>query len=219
MLEARDLCCIRDDRLLFQSLNLTIAPGELLQVEGPNGAGKTSLLRILACLATPQAGQLLFEGSLVSDDREGYLANMLYLGHKPGIKQELTPLENLEFYQRVSPVTDQLSAWELLTLVGLAGYEDMPAGKLSAGQQRRTALARLWQSSAKLWILDEPFTSLDKQGVAGLQKRFAEHLATGGAIIMTTHQELQMEAENVRRLRLGQTLASAEPVEAVEVVA
>ncbi|RCU44543.1 MULTISPECIES: cytochrome c biogenesis heme-transporting ATPase CcmA [Corallincola] len=206
MLEATGLCCIRDDRLLFQSLDLAVGSGELLQIEGPNGAGKTSLLRILAALSQPQQGRILFNGEAIDSDREGYFSQLLYLGHKAGIKQEMTPLENLEFYQQVAPAKVDASLWQMLALVGLAGYEDMPAGKLSAGQQRRIALARLWLSSAKLWILDEPFTSLDKQGVAGLQQHFAAHLQQGGAIIMTSHQELHMPTVPVRRLMLGSSV-------------
>ena len=146
----------------------SVQPGDIIQVEGPNGAGKTSLLRILAGLARPDGGEVCWRGRSTLRDRAGYQQDLLFIGHQPGIKAVLTPFENLQFYQAVRGTTDHPAIWRALEQVGLVGYEDLPVAQLSAGQQRRVALARLWLSAAPLWILDEPLTAIDKQGVAEL---------------------------------------------------
>jgi heme exporter protein A len=198
MLEAHDLSCIRDAHALFVHLSLTLSAGELLQVEGANGAGKTSLLRILAGLSQPERGQVCWQGQPIGRCRDHYQSDLLYIGHKPGIKAGLTALENLAFYHQVP----EAGLWQALACVGLAGYEDLPAGQLSAGQQRRVALARLWLSRAALWILDEPFTALDKAGSAALLARLRGHAEAGGLVLLTSHQPLDLPAERLRRLSL-----------------
>lgn len=135
-----------------------------MQIEGQNGAGKTSLLRILAGLAEADEGQVNWRDNNIRRDRAKYHQDLLFLGHQPGIKSVLTPFENLLFYQSVFQKVDSATIWQALAQVGLVGYEDLPVSQLSAGQQRRVALARLWLSQAPLWILDEPLTAIDKQG-------------------------------------------------------
>ncbi|EGN74677.1 heme ABC exporter, ATP-binding protein CcmA [Idiomarina sp. A28L] len=202
LLEANELMSIRGERTLFSDLQLRVQAGEIWQIEGPNGAGKSSLLRILAGLLPAQAGSVSFQQQLISEDREAYYQNLLFIGHKAGVKPELTAIENLEFYAAVQGVELKETPYELLAKVGLVGLEDIPAQGLSAGQQRRIALARLWLTQASLWILDEPFTALDVEGIALLHARFAEHLKAGGAIILTSHQELITEFYQVQALRL-----------------
>ncbi|WP_341504212.1 cytochrome c biogenesis heme-transporting ATPase CcmA [Gallaecimonas sp. GXIMD4217] len=203
MLAAQDLCCIREERVLFEGLDLHLHPGELVQLEGPNGAGKTSLLRILAGLSQAEEGQVFYLGEPIHKAREAYHQDLLFLGHQSGVNQTMTALENLAFYARVLPSRDQ-DLWAILARVGLAGFEDVPVGQLSAGQQRRVALARLWLSPARIWILDEPFTAIDKQGVAELELLFAVHCEGGGVVLLTTHQDLG--SANARRLSLlGET--------------
>ena len=199
LLEIRNLSCERDERRLFSGLNLELAAGELVQVVGPNGAGKTTLLRVLTGVSGDYTGDLMWCGRPVSDQRYEFLSDLLYLGHNPGIKKALTPAENLEFYSSLGGGFNQ-SIGELLRAVNLAGYEDVPCYQLSAGQQRRVALARLYGSRARLWILDEPFTAVDKAGVAALEAQLAAHLARGGSVILTTHQALTMP--QVRELDL-----------------
>ncbi len=204
MLEAHNLSCIRDDHALFAHLSLTLSAGELLQVEGANGAGKTSLLRILAGLSQPERGQVCWQGQPIGRCRDRYQSSLLYLGHKPGIKAGLTPLENLAFLHQVP----EAALWQALACVGLAGYEDLPAGQLSAGQQRRVALARLWLSRASLWILDEPFTALDQAGSTALLARLCAHAEGGGLLLLTSHQPLDLPAKRLRRLALTRRLAA-----------
>ncbi|WP_145574427.1 cytochrome c biogenesis heme-transporting ATPase CcmA [Yersinia mollaretii] len=205
MLEAKDLTCIRDERRLFQRLSFCISPGEIVQVEGQNGAGKTSLLRILAGLADADEGQVSWQGENIRRDRARYHQDLLYLGHQPGIKSVLTPFENLAFYQSVFQKVDSAAIWQALAQVGLVGYEDLPVSQLSAGQQRRVALARLWLSQSPLWILDEPLTAIDKQGVGTLLALFVEHAAKGGMVLLTTHQDLDAVGQQVRKIRLTHT--------------
>lgn len=202
MLEAKSLSCVREDRLLFDGLNLTVKPGQIIQVEGPNGVGKTSLFRLLVGLMTPYHGQVLWQGEAISNDRDTYHKNLLYLGHQSGVKPELSAFENLRFYQQMFEPKFSGDLFQILAQVGLAGLEDIPAVQLSAGQQRRVALARLWISTAPLWILDEPFTAIDKSGVKVLEQLFLNHAANQGMILLTTHQDLNLPKANYSKLVL-----------------
>ena len=188
MLHAEGLSGIFDDRVLFQALTLTVGPGELLQVAGDNGAGKTSLLRMLCGLTRPESGTVSWQGEPLASVREAFHRQLLWLGHKPGVKTALTADENLHFF---FPQTRQQTREAALAEMGLAGYEDVPLSQLSAGQQRRVALTRLWLTSATLWILDEPFTALDASAIATLSRRLEQHVLAGGSAILTTHQPLR----------------------------
>lgn len=192
LLNAHNLSCVKQDRILFEQLSLQLAPGELLQIKGKNGAGKSSLLRILAGLARAEEGQLHYLTQPLSEVAADYAANLCFIGHQSGIHEQLTALENMQFWRAAAalPASDDFS---LLATLGLAGLEDIPCRMLSAGQQRRVSLARLWTTSAQIWILDEPFTALDQSAISRLQAHFITHLNRGGAIILTTHQALTMQ--------------------------
>ncbi|WP_028024803.1 cytochrome c biogenesis heme-transporting ATPase CcmA [Enterovibrio calviensis] len=204
MLEVHQLSSIRDERVLFEDLCFTVSPGELVQVEGPNGAGKTTLLRIIAGLGLAESGEVSWQGQPVSKAREEFYSNLLFLGHSTGVKRELTAFENLAFYQQMHGSADESVLWDALARVGLAGREDVPAAQLSAGQNRRVALARLWISQSKLWILDEPLTAIDKQGVKVLESLFQQHVNGGGMVLFTTHQDMFEGNALLRRIRLGE---------------
>ncbi|EPO4386239.1 cytochrome c biogenesis heme-transporting ATPase CcmA [Escherichia coli] len=205
MLEARELLCERDERTLFSGLSFTLNAGEWVQITGSNGAGKTTLLRLLTGLSRPDAGDVLWQGQPLHQVRDSYHQNLLWIGHQPGIKTRLTALENLHFYHRDG---DTAQCLEALAQAGLAGFEDIPVNQLSAGQQRRVALARLWLTRATLWILDEPFTAIDVNGVDRLTKRMAQHTEQGGTVILTTHQQLNVAESKIRRISLTQTGAA-----------
>lgn len=190
----------RDDCLLFSGICLSLESGEILQIEGPNGVGKTTLLRILSTALTPSAGKLFWQGSDVARHRQLYLQNLLFLGHLPGLKQSLSPTENLIWWRRTHRDRSLLKNEEILSSLGLCGYEDTPCYALSAGQQRRAVLARLLVTEARLWILDEPFTAIDKQGVADLEALLIAHARRGGMAVLSTHQDLGIA--NVRRFPL-----------------
>ncbi|QDY42583.1 cytochrome c biogenesis heme-transporting ATPase CcmA [Candidatus Pantoea soli] len=199
MLEVINLSCVRDERFLFRGLSFRVAPGDIVQIEGPNGAGKTSLLRLLAGLSRPEEGDVLWQAQPIRQQRETWQQNLLYLGHQPGVKSVLSPCENLRFWHGSS---DDGILYAALEQVDLPGYEEVPVAQLSAGQQRRVALARLWLSRAAVWILDEPLTAIDKDGVEKLMARFVAHADNGGAVILTTHQDLPGDSARVRKIRL-----------------
>ncbi len=202
-LQARGLACERDDRWLFEDLDLDIRAGEIVRVEGPNGSGKTTLLKILSGQLADYQGELFWNDRPMRRARQAFLESLLYLGHAPGVKAALTPLENLAWYQALAGRRGSEGArLAALEAVGLAGFEDVPAAQLSAGQQRRVALARLELTPRPLWVLDEPFTAIDRDGVAALEARLVAHARAGGCVLVTTHHELGASTL-LRRIRLG----------------
>jgi len=206
-LRADGICFGFAQRPLFQHWSADF-PAGLVLVQGGDGVGKTSLLRLLTGLSQPFAGEVCWNGENIRHCRDEYHASLLYLGHQPGVKATLTPLENLSFYQKLhGPAGDGVDLWRVLAQVGLAGFEDYPAGQLSAGQQRRVALARLWLSERPaLWILDEPFTAIDKQGVRVLEQLFLAHADRGGMVVLTTHQDLTLMQGRLKTLSLTSLL-------------
>lgn len=196
LLSAVGLSLERGGRELFRDLSFAVQAGQLLQIEGANGAGKTSLLRILAGLS-----RYGFGGSV-----ERHVPQ-LYLGHHPAVKALLTPRENLAWHVAGECRHSDVEIEAALERVGLYGYEDVPSMTLSAGQHRRVNLARLYLSSSPLWLLDEPFTAIDKSGVAQLEQLLVTHVERGGAVIMTSHQPLQV-AYRVEFLSLNAGLAA-----------
>ena len=206
-LQAVALACERDWRLLFDGLELDLAGGTLLQVAGPNGSGKTSLLRLLAGLMQPTAGEVLLNGKPLARQHGELGRSLLWIGHAAGIKGLLTAEENLAWLCALHQPATREAIWQALEAVGLRGFEDVPCHTLSAGQQRRVALARLYLGAPPLWILDEPFTALDKQGVAQLEAHLAAHCEQGGLVVLTTHHSLQQTPSGYRVLDLGQRSA------------
>lgn len=193
LLEAQSLSLVRGGRELFCELSMTVRAGQLWQVEGANGAGKTSLMRILCGLS-----RYGFEGKVLRP------VVPLYLGHQPAVKALLTPRENLQWHLNGEGLYSDKKIDSALARVGLCGYEDVTSHTLSAGQHRRINLARLFLSDARLWLLDEPFTAIDAQGVDETQTLLASHVAAGGAVVMTSHQKLQVTCE-VHILNLAQS--------------
>lgn len=187
MLEAKDLECERGGRKLFGGLSLTLGPGALLRVAGANGSGKTSLLRILCGLLAPSAGEVRWKGERIAGLREEFSRELVYLGHAAAVKDDLTPAENLDIACRLAGLAVEQQAME-------KALEDFsvparPVRKLSQGQRRRAALARLALSAAvPLWLLDEPLAALDASAAAQVEALVREHVARGGAVAYTTHQ-------------------------------
>ncbi|RTE66824.1 cytochrome c biogenesis heme-transporting ATPase CcmA [Amphritea opalescens] len=202
-LKIENLFCERDERVLFEALCFEVHAGEVIQIEGQNGSGKTTLLRILSGLSSHFEGDIYWQGEHLEKCASEYREALLYFGHQPGVKAVLTPRENLHWYASLHPdmALEQLDY--ALMQVGLTGYEDVPCHTLSAGQNRRVSLARLYLSRAPLWILDEPFTAIDKQGVAAQEALMMAHAEQGGSVILTTHHELAM-GDKIRRLNLDQ---------------
>lgn len=190
LIEVVGLQCIRGYRALFSDLAFTLGAGQLLLVEGHNGSGKTTLLKTLAGLREPDAGQVLWEA--------GYRQQFVWLGHANGIKDDLTALENLRAMQ-----TNSLPPKTVLERMGLAGYGNRFPRHFSAGMKRRLALCRLLLSDAPLWILDEPQAALDKAGIRLFETLLSGHLQQGGSVVMTSHHDIGLEGQHIRRLGLG----------------
>jgi len=201
LLKAVNLQCERDERILFRELSFSVMPGTVTRVEGPNGSGKTTLLRILAGLNDAWSGDLYWCGQPRARHRESFLRNMLYLGHRPGIKPLLTPMENLHALMAGRRPVSEAVLSRALEGTGLAGYQNVPCRNLSAGQQRRVALARLLVADEPLWLLDEVFTAIDAEGVRAIENLLMQRAAEGGAVVVTTHHDLQMQG--MQRIVLG----------------
>jgi heme exporter protein A len=203
LIEIRDLSCIRNDRLLFEHLDFALEPGEMLVVEGPNGCGKTSLLRILTGLRLADEGEVLWRGEAIDHLAGDYYEQVAYVGHHDGVKLELSCLENLRLARAMGiPSAGDLD--EVLESVNLYAYGETEVGSLSAGQKRRLALARLLATESLLWILDEPFTSLDRASISLFAGLFEKHLLEDGIIVVTSHHEMDLPTRSVRRLNLGE---------------
>jgi heme exporter protein A len=206
MLEALSLECVRGQRRLFRGLSLDLATGQMLWVLGPNGSGKTTLLRLLCGLLPPESGNVRWKGEDVRGFPDSLHADLLYLGHAPAVKDDLSSRENLRFGLAQAGIgVAAREADAVLGEFGLAGRETMPVRALSQGQKRRVALARLALGAAKaLWILDEPFTALDAQAVQLVQRYLGQQLARGGCVVLTSHHEVELAGHAVIRLQLAQ---------------
>ncbi|MDH5424932.1 MAG: cytochrome c biogenesis heme-transporting ATPase CcmA [Gammaproteobacteria bacterium] len=209
-LEVRNLSCVRDDRSLFKALDFDLASGQLLLIEGDNGSGKTSLLRILCGIRLPEQGRVSWhtgaeqlKAEVAVHSNESYAGDMVFLGHLDGNKLDLTVAENLEFSRSLALGND-CSIAQALERVGLKHFEDLQVSNLSAGQRRRLALARVLMSGASLWILDEPFTALDQQGIEMVEQIISGHLQQGGLVIMTSHHRVSFDRTMIISINLSQ---------------
>jgi heme exporter protein A len=203
-LDADNLCCVRGDNTLFSAISFRVSGGQCLHVIGVNGSGKTSLLRILCGLNQADQGKVLWNQLTVSTSAD-YRAASAYVGHKDALKNELTAIENLRFYQQLNGGRDEDALDQCLHSMGLLQCTDLPTQFLSFGQRRRLAFARLLTHHYKVWILDEPFTGIDTEGRRLIEQMCVSHLQGDGLIVMTHHQSLESSALNNYRteLRLG----------------
>ena len=193
MFSVSNLSCSKGDKRLFSGVSFTLQPGQWLHLEGDNGVGKTSLLRLACGLSALEDGEITWNNQAVSKDPQTFRANLAYLGHQLALKDDLSPLENLQTDAAI--VGRQLTASDAnqaLAQMGLRGRENLPVRVLSQGQKRRTALARLLVSSAKLWVLDEPFVALDTMAQNALSEVINAHLAKQGMVLLTSHQAVSL---------------------------
>jgi heme exporter protein A len=201
VLEAHGLCCVRGERELFSGLNLRISSGNCLHVRGENGVGKTSLLRLLTGLSKPESGEVLWGNQSITLDPIAYHRELLFLGHRDALKEDLTALENIQMYAALDDVAlSKEKALASLWRFGLRGRENLPVNCLSAGQKRRVLMARMLTRQARLWILDEPLNALDAQAIQEMQNLMTEHLAAGGLVVFTSHQEANIPNMQVLQL-------------------
>jgi heme exporter protein A len=201
LLAARGLAFARGGEPVFGPLDFALEPGQALLVKGGNGAGKTTLLRVLAGLLAAAEGTVEFEGRPV--DREHLARGCAFLGHLPGHKADLGALDNLRYACGIAASRPGVAPEQALAEVGLSGHEDTHARRLSAGQNKRLALARLRLSAARLWLLDEPYANLDLDGIELVDRLIAAHVAEGGAVLLTTHGAYAAPPVPIRTLELA----------------
>lgn len=195
LLEVADLACRRGGRRVFERLSFSLGPGELLALTGRNGSGKTTLLRALALLIRPDAGSIHWQGADVAAEPDAWRGRLAWLGHLEGLKADLSVAENLLAAERlrgVPPATDQIDDRldSALVAFDLSALAQRAVRTLSAGQRRRTALARVVLAQAPLWLLDEPLNALDAPAQAAFRGALASHLASGGIAIAATHADI-----------------------------
>ena len=203
MLEVIDLACARGDRNLFEGLNFTLRPGELLHILGANGSGKTTLLRTLCGLTRPAGGAIRWQGSTIRSLGEDYRAELAYVGHANALQGELTPGENLRAAVGLGATLNDGEINQALERFNLSALRSFPSKVLSQGQKRRLGLARLALLKRRLWILDEPFAALDTHSIALITDLLAGHLANGGLVALTSHQEFEVGDLEFLSIRLG----------------
>ena len=202
-LSATNLAVVRGERMLFDKLNFTLKNGGVIYLQGANGSGKTTLLRTLCGLSQPYAGNIDWNGESIASLAEEYSKHLLYVGHLPGIKEDLTALENLQFSLAIlgTEVTNN-KATEVLSMLGLAKGLNLQTRMLSQGQKRRVVLARLWLQDLPLWILDEPFTALDAAATDLLKQKIESFANAGGMVMMTSHQDFSLNVPDFLQLKL-----------------
>ncbi|NTS76367.1 cytochrome c biogenesis heme-transporting ATPase CcmA [Catenovulum sp. SM1970] len=191
MLSVQQLTCIRNNRVLFEDLSFQLEAGQLMYLTGPNGAGKTTLLRSVCGLHQVQSGLVSLNGQPISEQ----LSQVLYIGHKPGVNEWLNAEQNIAHWLTLT--NQQADIQTLVSKVGLTGLGHVPVRYLSAGQKRRVALVRLWVSKAKLWVLDEPYTSIDQKGIEVLNALFDRHKKAGNHVLVTSHQALPTDMVDI----------------------
>lgn len=203
-LSMHDLELWRGDYCVCTGLTAAVNSGQLLHLRGSNGAGKTSLIRVLAGLALAEDGEIRFGGEPITGNMTAYRAVISYVGHSNGIKRELTPVENLRVTARLALNPSSSGPESALERVGLATRMNRYSGELSAGQRRRTALARLLVTNAPIWFLDEPLVSLDHEGAGLVEALIREHLGRGGITVLATHQPIDLTGLDVVPVDLPQ---------------
>ena len=201
-LHVSNLSCIRQQRLLFANISFQLESGEALLIEGPNGSGKSSLLRLLTGLSTPADGEIFWRSKLIQNCRDESIPELHYIGHTNGIKLGLTVTENLRLAQHLSLSSSTQNFAEVLEQLQLSRYKNTAAKNLSAGQQRRVALARLFLVPKKLWILDEPLTALDITTQTFFLMKMETHLLQGGIAVISSHHAVTLNRAIVKNLRL-----------------
>ncbi len=204
MLEASHLECERGNRTIFRDVSFAVRSGDCFRLTGPNGSGKTSLLRMLCGLLSPTRGIIRWNGAEIATLDEEYFSAITYIGHRPGIKEELTAMENLQVLSGMNGIEISCkAAASALERMGLGGRTNLPTRFLSEGERRRVALARLVVGRSSLWLLDEVMTSLDRTAVESIRLLIEDHLSGGGMAIVATHQELNLASGRFQRIELA----------------
>lgn len=202
-LKVENLSCERNERYLFTGLSFELGCGELIQIDGSNGSGKTTLLRMVSGLLPVYEGTIRWGNSPINESRPEYMSELVFVGHKNGIKDELTADENLRIDQSLNGRQSGVSYVQALEQLGIAQCQHQLCRELSAGQRQRVALARLLISVAALWVLDEPLTALDRTAQEIVRELLEEHVRGGGLALITSHQDMELHEQTKRTIRLG----------------
>ncbi len=202
--KVNNLQCIRRDNILFQELSFILEDGGLLQIDGYNGSGKSSLLQMCIGLIQATEGNVSWNGEDIRDCRYQFQSNMTYFGHTNGVKTGLTALENMKVMHALSGFKSRIDYSLILKQIGLAGMEDVLLSRMSAGQKRRIGLTRIFMASSKLWLLDEPFNALDKNGKKIIEQLIVEHCKADGMVIFATHQAMEIDGYPLQHIHLSQ---------------
>tara|TARA_B100000575_G_C23032156_1_gene594233 strand:- start:87 stop:698 length:612 start_codon:yes stop_codon:yes gene_type:complete len=196
-LSANDLTLIRGESCLFKDLSFTINAGELLVLEGQNGSGKTSLIRAMLGMLNFESGEVLWNDIPINKQRQEFHGSLIWLSHRTGLKKDLTLQENLHFEGALRSKLD-VDQSQILKKLNIFDLKDLPIRSMSAGQQRRVALARLLLFDAPIWLLDEPFTNLDDEGQNIVLDLINSHLSSGGICVIAAHQEFHINASKIK---------------------
>jgi heme exporter protein A len=194
-LQLQNLACMRGGKTLFTDLSVALEPGHLLRITGSNGAGKSSLLRMLCGLLTPSMGSIQWGSNSINADRDFFHTQLIYLGHTPALKGDLSAEENIIAAASLSgdEITSSMARAALVSS-GLGHLASKLARTFSQGQKQRVALARLQLAQDKpLWLLDEPFNALDQDANEALQALIQGHLHRGGMVALSSHQVVALD--------------------------
>ncbi len=202
--KVNNLQCIRRDNILFQELGFILEDGGLLQIDGVNGSGKSSLLQMCIGLIQATEGNITWNSENINTSRYQFQSDMTYFGHTNGVKAGLTVLENMKVMHALSGSKNNINYSSILDQIGLSGMEDVLLSRMSAGQNRRVGLTRIFMTTSKLWLLDEPFNALDKNGKKIIEQLIVKHCAAGGMVIFATHQTMEIDGYPLQHLHLGE---------------
>lgn len=203
MLLVQNVGCIRDNKTLFSRITFQLCEGHVAAVLGVNGSGKTTLLRIISGLLSPTIGSVTWDARPLDLIGDTFKRSMIFIGHTPSFKLDLTPIENLRSALYLSGARKKESILDSLSAVGLGEVANVPCEQLSAGQKQRLGIARLVAQEAKLWVLDEPSNSLDEKGFQILEELISAHLANGGLAVVATHSPLKVRAKEIHVIELA----------------
>lgn len=202
-LKVENLGCERNEKQLFFGINFDLQTGELIRVDGSNGSGKTTMLRMVSGLLPIEEGMIYWNDGPIHKNREEYMSSMTFVGHKNGIKDELTAGENLAMDRSLALNPSTVTIAEALERLGIPQCQHQLCRELSAGQRQRVSLARLLVSSTRLWVLDEPLTALDRNAQAFVRDLIIEHLENSGMVLITSHQHIEWRWDSQSTVRIG----------------